>query len=198
MKRNFFLTACIFLLSFSTKAQDIHYGLTVGANLSNINGNGVENNYYSGYMAGIYARKKLNEKWEVQPELFFNQVNSKEDPNFINFYNLDGNPNASNQIKLSYVSLPVLFSYKLSKLFTVNAGPQYSILVYDNENLTLSDKANAFKRNDFGVTGGGQLVLGSVRFFADYTLGLANVNNIDNRYKWRNRQIRMGFNFKIM
>jgi len=198
MKRNFFLLAFIFLGITSAEAQKtINYGLSLAANATNITGNGISNSYYLGFSGGGFARINLNDKWNFQPEILYNYENSKSDASFINFYNVDGNPNASNQIKLSYISVPLLFGYKVSKLLTINAGPQYSFLVYDNEDLLLTNKADAFKRNDFGIVAGPQIDLANVRFFASYVFGLANINKIDNRYSWYNRQILVGMNFNL-
>jgi hypothetical protein len=197
MERNFFLCALLFLGALPCTAQNINYGLSLAGNATNIQGNGISNSYYLGFAGGGFARISLNNKWDLQPEILYNYENSKSDASFINYYNVDGNPNASNQVKLSYISIPVLFGYKVNKLLTINAGPQYSFLVYDNEDLILANKADAFKRNDFGIVAGLQIDLANVRFFANYVFGLANINNIDNRYKWYNRQILLGMNFNL-
>lgn len=197
MKRSFFLYALLILFALPASAQNINYGLSFAANASNIKGNGISNSYYTGFTGGVFARINLNDKWNLQPEVLYNYENSKSDGSFINYYNVDGNPNASNQVKLSFISIPVLFGYKVNKLLTINAGPQYSFLVYDNEDLLLTNKADAFKRNDFGIVAGPQIDLANVRFFASYVFGLANINNIDNRYKWYNRQILLGINFNL-
>lgn len=197
MKRNLFLLAIITLFNLSAKAQKINYGLTLGANISKIKGTGIQNNYTAGWFAGGFARIPLQDKWDLQPELIYNTVNSNSNSEFIDAYNINGNPNASSQIKLNYISLPVLIDYKVSKLFTIDAGPQYSFLVYDNENLLLGSKANAFKDSDLGIVGGVQLNLNNVRFFASYVWGLTNTNNIDNRYKWYSRQAQLGLAFNL-
>jgi Outer membrane protein beta-barrel domain len=197
MKRNLFLLAVIILVNLSAKAQKINYGLTLGANISKINGTGIADSYSAGWFAGGFARIPLQDKWNLQPELIYNTVNSNSNSEFIDAYNINGNPNASNQIKLNYISLPVLVNYKVSKLFTIDAGPQYSFLVYDNENLILGDKATAFKNSDLGIVGGVQLNLNNVRFFGSYVWGITNTNNIDNRYKWYSRQAMLGLDFNL-
>jgi len=197
MKQRIFLPVLIFLFALSANAQSINYGLSLGANLTSIKGNGLSDSYYAGFIAGGFARMELNEKWNFQPEILFNYANSKKAADFLNFYNYRGYANANTEIRLNYISVPLLFGYKLNKRFTINAGPQYSFLVYDDENLVIADKAVAFKRNDFGAVAGLQLKIENIRFFANYVFGFANVNNIDNRYKWYNRQVTAGMNFNI-
>ena len=197
MKRRIYLPVLIFLFALSANAQSVNYGLSLGANLTSIKGNGINGSYYAGFIAGAFARKDLNEKWNVQPEILFNYANSKKADNFLNYYNYSGYANANAQIRLNYVSVPILFGYKLNKLFTINAGPQYSFLVYDDENLVIANKAVAFKRNDLGLVAGLQLKVENIRFFANYVFGVVNVNNIDNRYRWYNRQVTAGMNFNL-
>ncbi|MEO8413371.1 MAG: outer membrane beta-barrel protein [Ginsengibacter sp.] len=197
MKRNIFLFAFILFFIASSNGQSINYGLSIGANLTNMKGNGIKNSFNAGWFGGGFARIDLSEKWNLQPELLFNYANNKKATNFINYYNINGNAQASEQIKLSYINVPVLIGYKVSKLLTINVGPQYSFLVYDDENLVLSDKAVAVKRNDIGILAGVQVNVENVRFFANYVAGVANVNNIDDRYKWYNRQVFIGMNFNF-
>ncbi len=139
----------------------------------------------------------MHKNWNLQPELIYNFVSNNSNSEFINAYNVNGNPNANKQIKLSYISLPVLVGYKINQLFTVDAGPRHSFLVYDNENLIISDKAVAFKYSDLGFEGGLQLNLDNIRFFASYVVGLTDINNIDARYKWYSRQAQLGFDFNL-
>jgi len=197
MKRYLCSAAIFFLFTLSSNAQSINYGLSLGANISKISGVGIQNAYNAGWFIGGFARIPLQNKWNIQPGLIYNYINSNSNSEFINAYNVNGNPNASNQIKLSYIGLPGLGGYKINKLFTVDAGPRYSFLLYDNENLIISNKAVAFKDSDLGVEGDLQLNLANIRFFASYVVGVTNINNIDARYKWYSRQALLGFNFNL-
>jgi hypothetical protein len=91
----------------------------------------------------------------------------------------------------------VLIGCKVNKLVTITAGPQYNFLADDNENLIQNNK-RAFKLNDAGIAAGAELDLTGVRIFADYVTGVTNINDIDSRYKWYNRQVFAGFNFNIL
>lgn len=196
MKKNILLLAGSFL-ALTSFGQGVKYGLSLGGNLTNINGKGIKDSYFPGLIAGGFARISLNKKWGIEPEVLFNYVNTKKAPNFLELYNINGYANSNESIKLSYASVPILIGYKVNKLVTLHAGPQYDFLVYDDENLIQNNK-KAFKRNDFAVTGGAELNLSGVRFFADYVFGVTNINDIDSRYKWNNRQIFAGFNIDIL
>ena len=195
MKKNILLFACI-IFTIHANAQSVRYGLAIGANFTNMDGKGIKNSYYPGGIAGGFARVVLNRKWDIEPEILFNYVNTKKADNFLELYNIDGYANSNESIKLSYASVPVLVGYKINNLVTINAGPQYNFLADDNENLIQNNK-KAFKRNDLAVTAGAELDLSGVRFFADYVLGVTNINDIDTRYKWYNRQVFAGLNFNI-
>jgi hypothetical protein len=197
MKRLILPAVLVAGFSFTSNAQLVHYGISLGANLTHIQGNGIERTYNPGFFGGAFARVPLDKKWDIEPEILYNYCNSKKANNFINYYNVNGYPQAQQQIRLSYLSVPLLVGYKVNKLLKLNAGPQYSFLVYDDEDLIISNKADAFKRNDFGIVAGGEVNLSIVRFFADYTYGLFNINDIDNRYKWFNSQVLVGMSFDI-
>ncbi|HVZ97043.1 MAG TPA: porin family protein [Chitinophagaceae bacterium] len=197
MKKFLLLSATLFI-SFAGFAQTTtKYGFTLGGNLTQISGKGIDNKSSLGFIAGVFARVPLTDKWNVQPELLFNYANAQKGTDFLEVYNDNGYQNARTAIGLSYISLPVLFDYKLTKLVTINAGPEYDFLVDDNEDLVANGN-RAFKLNNLGISGGAELNLGGFRFFANYVYGLTNINDIDSRYKWYQRQALIGLNFNIM
>ena len=196
MKRNILLCAGIFF-TIAVNAQSVRYGLTIGGNFTGIDGRGIKSSYYPGFIGGGFARVTLNKKWNIEPEVLFNYANTEKARNFLELYNDNGYANSSELIRLSYVSVPVLIGYKVNKLVTITAGPQYNFLVDDNENLVQNNK-RAFKLNDAGIAAGAELDLTGVRIFADYVTGVTNINDIDSRYKWYNRQVFAGFNFNIL
>lgn len=196
MKKNILLTACAILLTICVQAQKINYGLTFGGNLSMVNGKGIQGSYNVGYIAGGFARIPFAGKWELQPEVLFNFVNLKRADDFLELYNINGYANSSQAIKLSYITVPLLVGYHLNKTFTIDAGPQFSFLASDNENLIQNNEA-AFKKSSVAASAGLQINLQGVRFFANYVAGINNINNIDGRYKWHLNQVYAGFHFNI-
>ena len=187
------------LLMFSTVTygqRSFHYGLKADLDMSNISGNGMRGTFSLGFNGGAFAEYNFTPKLGIQPEVLFTQFNNKQGEDFLTYYVNSGKSDAKASIKLSYVTVPVLFSYNVNEIFSLNAGPQVSFLVYDNEDLLLRDKA-AFKNVDYGIAGGVTLHVSQVRFYGRYVYGLADVNNIDDRYKWRNQEIQLGIGVTI-
>ena len=182
------------LFSFAS-AQWFHTGLKLGTNINKINGESFSNKFTYGYSAGAFAEIKLAKKWMIQPEVLFNQVNTDTSDRFSQLYKIS--PSTITNIKLNYLSIPLLVNYKLSKIISLQAGPQYGILINQSDNL-LENGKKAFKNGDFSLLGGVQIKLASVRIFGRYAVGLNNLNDIDNRDKWKNQSIQLGVGFAIL
>jgi hypothetical protein len=196
IKKLFTAIAGLLLLAGVSYGQKLHYGLKADLQFTSLNGRGMQGSFNPGYDAGIFLEYNITSKWGIQPEILFSQFNNKKDDDFLTYYVNSGNSSAKSSIKLSYVSIPVLLAYKVNDLFTLNVGPQFNLLVYDNEDLLQKDKA-AFKNTDYGVAAGLTLHVSQVRFYGRYTLGLGNINNIDDRYKWHSQQIQVGIGVAI-
>ena len=174
-----------------TQAQKVQYGVTGALNFSAVSGNGLSAKSQTGYNLGGYAEISLNKTFSLQPEVLFNMMSVSRSDDFTTFYINNSQENARTSFNLGYLSIPILINYKLSPKFTINVGPQYNILVYSNENLMYDRQA--FKNSDFGIRGGVQFAPStSFNLFASYYSGIANINNIDTRYKWTNMQAQIG------
>ena len=77
------------------------------------------------------------------------------------------------------------------KLVTLQLGPQFGILMNKNKTLVQNGKS-AFKGGDFSMLGGVQLNVLNFRFYGRYSVGLNNINDIDNKQKWKNQAIQLG------
>ncbi|WP_142682853.1 porin family protein [Chitinophaga polysaccharea] len=196
MKKRLLTVLLLVCLAGTAGAQELHYGIKADLNMFKLDGAGIKSNYTLGGRLGVYAEYDFSKKWGLQPELLFSQVAPKRGDDFSAKYIHTSNDNANKTIKLSYITLPLLLRYNVNKLITVNAGPQYSFLFYDNENLLTYDR-NAFKRSDFGVAAGATLTFDILHVYARYVLGLTNVNDIDDRYQWKTRQAQIGIGVNI-
>ena len=101
--KNYLLLSATFFLSFAAHSQTTRYGLTLGGNFTQMNGKGLSSAYSLGFIAGGYAKAPLDDKWTLQPELFFNFVNAQKGGDFFEVYNDNGNQSARNSIELSYI-----------------------------------------------------------------------------------------------
>ncbi|CAL1518767.1 porin family protein [Chitinophaga sp. MM2321] len=195
-KRLLSAVAMVLFIISAARAQELHYGIKADLNLFKIDGEGIQSNYNPGVRLGVFATYDFTKAWGLQPELLFTQANDKKSDVFNARYVNTSNHDANSKIKLSYITIPLLIRYNINKLITVNAGPQYSFLFFSNENLLINNR-DAFKRNDFGLVGGLTVSLHAVHFYGRYVVGITDLNNIDDRYKWKTQQAQIGVGINI-
>jgi len=176
-----------------SNAQGFHLGAKAGANLSKLQGRSFKEGYDLGYQLGGFAEIDFSKKIGIQPEVLFSQSNTTFTTQASSIYN-----NAfQGDVKLNYLSIPLLLRINTGKLLTIHVGPQYSILMNDNENLVQNGK-QAFKSGDFSMVGGVQFNLSALKIYGRYNVGLSNINDIDNQDKWKNQQIQLGLGLRIL
>lgn len=190
------MTATVMLMAMAVHAQQWHFGPKADIDFTHIQGKGMRSGFTAGFQAGAFTSITWNNKWGIQPELLFTQSNSRKADNFLVYYVNSGNVAANENIRLSYISIPVLVRYDISTMVTLLAGPQYSFRVFDNENLRLDGK-DAFKSGAFSANVGAQLNLSPVAIYARYNQGLSNINDIDDRYAWKASHIQVGIAVSI-
>lgn len=179
------------ILSISASAQGIKFGPKLGANMGKIDGAGFDEKYALGYHVGGFVEINLSKKLGIQPEVLWNQVKSDTVSGFSNVYKNLVNRNNFNNLQLNYLSIPVLLNYKPSKLITLQAGPQFGILLSSNKNL-LQNGQDAFKKGDLSMLAGIQLNILKLRVYGRYVVGLNDISDVGNSEKWRNQGIQLG------
>jgi len=171
------------LLANAAMAQ-FTLGVKAGANIFKVDGQSFKDQFDYGYHLGGFANFGIGGRFSLQPEVLFNQYQTKRDTSFSNIYqNVFSN---STNVKLNYLSIPLLLNYKLGSLISLQAGPMFSILMDQNKSL-LQNGEDAFKKGDFSMLGGAQLSLGKIKLNGRYVVGLNNINDIDNQDKWKNQ-----------
>ncbi|GAC1602457.1 MAG: porin family protein [Chitinophagaceae bacterium] len=193
----FFGILVVTLLHAQTIVPGWHFGIKADLNFSTISGKGMTSGYTIGGQGGAYAEYIINKDWSVQPEILFTQNNTKKGADFLTYYNTDGNPFAATDIKLAYVSLPVLLKYNINKSFSILAGPQYGLLLVDAESLLSRGDGKAFKSSEISGNLGAQFNVGRVALYGRYNIGISDINNVDNRYSWRSSHLQLGIAVKI-
>jgi hypothetical protein len=193
MKRIILSALAIFSFVIITNAQGFHLGLKGGVNLGKVDGESFNQGFNAGFQLGGYAQIDFSKYLGIQPELLFNQTNTKYDTSTQQIFNLQ---NGSN-ISLNYLSVPVLLRINPSKLLTLNVGPQYSILL-NNHQTILQNSENAFKNGDFSVVVGAQINLGGINVYGRYNIGLANINDIGTESSWKSEQIQLGIGLRLL
>ncbi len=193
MKNKILLAALAFAISTSpVVAQKFDAGLKAGAEIHKIDGKEFADEFSYGYHAGAFAHLKFGEKWGIQPEVLFSSVKVDTSSDFSNVYDF----NSVKNVKLSYLKIPLLLTYSPNPFVTLQAGPQYGILI-DKDKTLLKNGQAAFSGGDFSMVGGLQLNISKLRIYGRYAVGLNNINEIDNQEKWKNQNIQVGIGFAL-
>lgn len=185
------------VLGFSvsrTQAQGFHLGIKAGTNLSDITGRSFSDGFQWNFMAGAFAELNFTDNWGIQPELLFSQTTTQTASNFDEVYEQGIN---SQGVKLNYMSIPILLTYKLPiPILSLQLGPQFGILMNTSENITYNG-ANAFKSGDFSMVVGAQLNVGGFKAGARYVYGFTNIDDVTNVDSWKSRTIQLYIGFRI-
>jgi hypothetical protein len=169
-------------------------GVKGGANLTKVQGKAFNDEFRYGYHLGGFMEIGLGDKFSIQPEVLWNQVNTRVDSSFKAVYQNALSISNYQDVKLNYLSIPLILNYKLSKAFSIQAGPQYGILLDQQKNLVQNGQ-EAFKNGDFSMVGGVQLKISKLRLSGRYVAGLTNISDISDQNKWTSQgwQFSVGF-----
>ena len=196
MKANLLLLFIAAISLTTLNAQSIHLGIKGGASVNKLTGQSFTDKFSFGYHFGGFIEIGIGKKLSLQPEVFVSQIKQDTSSQFRAIYNnLLGV--APSNIQLSYLNLPILLGYKVSDQFSIQLGPQYSILMNQNANLLQNGK-NAFKNGDFSILGGLQLEVSKFRIYGRYVVGLNNLNDIDKMDEWKNQSLQIGIGLTIL
>ena len=168
-----FVAAIVLGLGY-VQAQETNFGIKAGFNSFNItNDPGDEYDSRSGFYAGLFTHIHLSPQFALQPELLYSQKGTS---------NIDlGVVDAD--LKLDYLSIPVMVQYMFDNGFRIEAGPQLGFLL--NAKLDAGadeeDVKDDFKSVDFGIGAGlGYIhVPSGFGVNARYNLGLTNISESD-------------------
>lgn len=194
MKRIIVSLSLVFIAVISN-AQGFGLGAKVGANLNKISGQQFNQGYELGYHLGAFAELDLGSKLGLQPELVWNQINTKK-ATTLSEAGTAWQDNTSS-IQLKYLTIPLLLRYKLTNSFIINAGPQFGILL-DQSKSTVANGKEAIKSGDLSLSAGVTLNFSSLRIIGRYNIGLQNISDINNTDSWKTQQIQLGVGYKIL
>jgi Outer membrane protein beta-barrel domain len=157
----------IIALLFGDKlnTEKLEFGLTVGPNFSSVSNSGAD--WKAGLGLGLYFNIKLSDNWFFHPEAIPKSpfggkgipVYPLDDPNLNTSFQ-----NGSITREMSYISLPLLFRYRIKGLLFAEAGPQLSLRT-NVKDIFKEDAAggelefvknveNDYTRFDFGAAAG--------------------------------------------
>ena len=119
-----FLAVMISIVVAQAAMAQFTLGIKAGATLNKIEGKAFKDEFNTGYHIGGFLELGLGDRFGIQPEVLFNQVTTRRDTAFSNVFR----PNVSD-IKLNYLSIPILLNYKLGNVLYLQAGPQFGVLM---------------------------------------------------------------------
>jgi len=187
----------LFLIAslMQVKAQSFHLGAKIGSIGNKVVGESFENGYKLSYQLGAFAEIDFLKKIGIQPELLISQNNSTYTQGISA---TSTTINEVKDIKLTYLSVPILFRYNVLKVLTLNVGPQYSNLINKGSSGEENVKS-AFKSGDLGLVVGAQLHLLGFRAYARYVVGITKneIKNVTNTTTWNSQQFQIGVGKKI-
>ena len=159
MKKFFFIAfAFITISSFS---QGLDFGIKAGANFASItDASGLSNR--TGFLAGIFAGVKFNDKVGIQGDLLYSQQGADFEPD---------------KIDLNYVNIPIVLKYFVIKGLNVQAGPQFGFIIDDNIKEVFGNIAEAESFDLTGVVGVGYDLPMGIRADARYNFGLTDIRS---------------------
>src|SRR5688500_5156258 len=155
-------------------------GVKAGANITKVDGKAFRDEFRYGYHLGGFMEIPLGESVSIQPEVLWNQYQTRADSSFSSVYENAVDFSNYRDGKLNYLSIPLLVYYKLGKVVSLQAGPQYGMLLSQDKNL-LENGGEAFKNGELSLLGGLQVHISKVRLQGRYFIGLNNISDIDNQ-----------------
>jgi Outer membrane protein beta-barrel domain len=197
MKHLFLALIAVTTISFAANAQGgFRLGIKGGANLNQVEGASLNDGFAFSYHLGGFAEIDFTKKFGIQPEVLWNQSKTTYGTGLSNIYQPLLNPTSGNDITLNYLSIPILLRYNIGSMLSLNAGPQFGILLNKDKNL-LQNGEQAFASGDFGMVAGLQVNLKTLRLYGRYNIGLKNINDIDQKEKWTNQQLQFGIGLRL-
>lgn len=131
------------LMTLTTTAQDVHFGVKGGLNLYNVsNSPGSSYDMKAGLYLGMFSHIHLSKSIALQPELIYSSQGGKYTSN-----------NTAYTLKLNYLNLPIMLQYMFDNGFRLEAGPQFGFLLSAKNDWPGNsvDVKSSFKGIDFGV-----------------------------------------------
>jgi hypothetical protein len=157
-------------------------GIKGGANFATQDANslmpGVEisTSNITGFVGGVYVNWFFGDKIALQPEFLWSRKGSVSEM-------LSGtSPGGSQDNKLTYWDIPVLFRWQIIKFLNIHAGPQFSILSKAETDFgtATEDIKDQLKNGDFGLIIGAEANLPlRLNLTARYIYGLTNVSEME-------------------
>ncbi|NNL79324.1 MAG: PorT family protein, partial [Flavobacteriaceae bacterium] len=140
---------------------------------------------------GLVGNFGICDNWTIEPGLIYSRQGSDySDSEYSGSYDLD------------YLNIPVIAQYEVADNFTLEAGPQFGILLSAKDEFSIEgesfeeDVKDNTKSMDFGLNlGAGYMITDNIKLSASYNLGLVNLADgtelDDIGVSWKNNVIQV-------
>jgi hypothetical protein len=120
----------------SDSRSEFHFGVKGGLNLSNIYDTQSEDYNTDGkfgFVAGVFMAIPIGELLGFHPEILFSQKGYKATGTYMGIIDYEF------KRKSNFIDVPLLFAFKPIEQITLVAGPQYSYLIKQTDDITSGD-----------------------------------------------------------
>ncbi len=197
--KKLFLTAAVAVSSLTFAQQ---FGAKAGMNVSTISDEGFDDTKSKvGYYAGVFMNVPVSESFSIQPEVLYNNLGSKVSSTVLG-------TTYSSTLNLDYVAVPVMFQYKATPQFYLEAGPEFGFLVnakqkFDNGSSSIVTELDKEDFNSFNMGVGlglGFDISKNVGLNARYVAGFSDITKESGPAadaKNKNNAFQVGLNIKF-
>ena len=194
--------ALFLIVSFPTFAQRnkvdgesekfFRFGAKGGVNVNKISGQSYKEGFNFNFQAGVFLQFNFSNRFGLQPEVNFVQTSSEFSNDANDIYNDLFLGGSQKKAKLNFLEVPLLLNINVgeSKRVKLQIGPAYGGLLKQTVD-SLKNNGNLYKNGEWAAIGGLWIQIPFVNLGARYKLGLTNLNDYDDRQKWKSQSIQI-------
>lgn len=174
------------------KENFFRVGFNAGININQIQGKSFKDEFSFNYSLRGFAQFNFARKFGVQPEVTFIQASSEQSNDFSDIYDDISLRGDQLKAKLNYLKLGGMLNLNVgaTQRIKLQLGPQWGMLLNEKVD-SLKTSRDIFKNGEFSLAGGIMFQLPLVHFGGRFEQGLTNINDIDDRDKWRNQSFQV-------
>ncbi|MEP7236240.1 MAG: porin family protein [Ferruginibacter sp.] len=167
-------------------------GAKGGVNINKISGKSYKEGFRYNFQAGVFLQFNFSNRFGLQPEVNFVQSSSEFSNDANDIYNDLFRGGSQKTSKLNFLEVPLLLNINVgeSKRVKLQIGPAYGGLLKQTVD-SLKTQGDIYKHGEWAAIGGLWIQLPLVNLGARYKLGLTNLNDIDDRQKWKSQSIQV-------
>ncbi|GAB4513631.1 MAG: porin family protein [Allomuricauda sp.] len=168
MKKSVGVVVIALASALFVNAQERNFGVIGGLNYANIRGDRAESinsGWRLAYHLGVFSNISLGDKIAMEPRILFSSKGYNDEIDFAEFDNGISAVPSQRFVKYAhrnnYLTVPLLFKYKLMKNLSLDLGPEIAFLLNSKDVITKVDREGFYAKGDVPFEDSGD-------FFLDY------------------------------